>query len=464
MEISFRSRVRQLAAAAAIALGIMGGAQAQQSSLMASTANVDVTTLSAKGQATLNKLKADHRNLRVTAKHLDARAFNGNVVSIDVGGATIRLVKQFTTAEADGSTTWAGQQDVYDSAIFSIKDGKVFGTINTRNGVFEIHPLEGDTHAIAELDMSKLQPKDESKAIPDGHGYQGSSLESEPQGSLTIESLSTAAAVANPPVRILVAYSAHAAAALGDQLNSQITRAISQINQANINSNVAFRAALAGTIQVNYTGPYTASDTLAAFRVMPDVLAAHDSMQADLMVMIEAIPDSAEAGISAGINVTAANAFAVVSTTYMTSNLSFAHEVGHLMGADHPQPDTPSNVFRFGHGFWQWSLYSILSPSAQCAHTIMAYAVSQSKGVQPSVNGILPQCAPDPRIPYWSSPTVRADTGSGSTVIMGASGTNDNAQVLNITGPVVTNFHTTVLGSKTGIGTPNCKTNPRLCS
>jgi hypothetical protein len=464
LRLSFRGRVVQIVVAGAIALGAVGSAQAQQSRLMANTANVDAATLSSNGQTELNKLKANRRNLRVTAKHLDVRVFSGNIVSVDVGGTTIRLVKQFTTVEADGSTTWAGQQDAYNSAVFSIKDGKVFGTINTRNGTFQIQPVEGDTHAILELDMSQQQPKDESEDIPDGHGYQGSTPELQPQGGIATQSLSTAATVANPPVRILVAYSAHAAAALGNQLSSQITQAIAQINQANVNSNVTFRAVLAGTIQVNYMGPYTASAALAAFRVMPDVLAAHDSMQADLMVMLEAIPDSAEAGLSAGINVTAANAFSVVSTTYMTSNLSFAHEVGHLMGADHPQPDTPNNVFRFGHGYWRWSLYSILSPAAQCAHTIMAYAISQSNGVQPSVNGILPQCAPDPRISYWSSPTVWANTGSGSSVIMGATGTNDNAQVLNITGPVVTNFHSTVLGSKSGIGAPNCSTNPRLCS
>jgi hypothetical protein len=176
--LSFRGRVVQIVAAAAMALGAFGSsAQAQQSRLIANTANADAATLSSNGQAELNKLKANRRNLRVTAKHLDARVFNGNVVSIDVGGTTIRLVKQFTTAQADGSITWAGQQDAYNSAVFSIKDGKVFGTINTRNGTFQIQPVEGDTHAILELDMSRQQPKDESEDIPDGHGYQGSSLE-----------------------------------------------------------------------------------------------------------------------------------------------------------------------------------------------------------------------------------------------------------------------------------------------
>ena len=445
--------------------GELSVVHAQASNLMSSTRSVDTTTLTSKAQSEFNRLKADSHNSKVTSQHLDPLAFNGNIVSLVLGGKNIRLIKQDSSTAPDGSVIWIGQQDAYNSGVFSIKDGKVSGTINTRNGVFQIAPLEGDTHAIIQLDMPHNQPKDDTTDTPAGTpGEKVSSTEVESEFAATMLATSSAAAVTNPPVRILVAYSAHAAAALGSQLTSQINLAIAQINQANINSNVAFRAALAGTIQVAYTGPYTADATLAAFRQMPDVLSAHDSLQADLMVMLEAIPATLESGASVAINATASNAFAVVSTSYMTSNLSFAHEVGHLMGADHPQADTNQNVFRFGHGYWTWTVYSILSPAANCAHTIMSYTVAQSAGVQPWSGNVLPQCAPDPRITYWSSPTVYANTGSGAPIIMGATGTNDNAQVLNITGPVVTNFHNTVLGSRRvpPPGNP-CRTNPAAC-
>ena len=428
---------------------------------MSSTAPVDTTTLTSKAQSEFNGLKADARNLKVTPGRLDALAFTGNIVSLVLGGKTIRLVKQYSTTAPDGGLTWAGQQDAYNSGVFYIKDGKISGTVNTRDGVFQIAPLEGDTHAIIQLDMRQSQPKDDTGETPAGTpGEKAPSSDGKGESAASMLNSNIAAAAANPSVRILVAYSAHASAALGSQLMPQINLAIAQINQANINSNVTFRAVLAGTIQVAYTGPYNVDATLAAFRQMPDVLSAHDSQQADLMVMLEAVPATLESGAAAGINVTAGNAYAVVSTGYMTSNLSFAHEVGHLMGADHPQADTNQNVFRFGHGGWRWTVYSILSPAADCAHTIMSYAVAQSNGVQPWSGNVLPSCSRDPRVAYWSSPTIYANTGSGAPIVLGGPD-NDNARVLNITGPVVTNFHNTQLGPKKGTNPPGCG---RACS
>ena len=449
------------------AFALVGASQAQ-SNLMRNVDPTDANKLTPNAQLELNRIKSDSRISNVASVHLDSAAFNGNIVAINTGTTVVNLVKKFSEPTPDGGVSWAGQQDAYNYGVFYIKDGKISGTVTTRNGTFQISPLQGDLHAIAKLDKQLQQPKDESTQIPAGGGQgTGNHSDSAPSGlaSPSLGADSAAAAVANPPVRILVAYSAHASASLGSQLIPQINQAIAQINLANTNSSVAFRAVLAGTIQVNYTGPYTASDALAAFRLMPDVLSAHDAQQADLMVMLEAIPANAEAGISAGINVTAANAFAVVSTAYMTSNLAFAHEVGHLMGADHPQADTTQNVFRFGHGYWEWQAPVFGSAYAECAHTIMSYAVSQSNGVQPVFGNTLPQCANDPRLAYWSSPTIYAHIPVGAPVILGGS-LNDNAQVLNITGPIVTNFHLTAL-APTRVPPPRnppCSVNPRLCA
>jgi hypothetical protein len=110
-------------------------------------------------------------------------------------------------------------------------------------------------------------------------------------------------------------------------------------------------------------------------------------------------------GIAAGIGVTAANAFCVVSTysTCATSNYSFGHEIGHLLGCRHdPYVDNNTTPFAYGHGY--------VNPS-NTWRTIMAY-----------VNA----CGSCPRLQYWSNPNV---TYGGAP--MGTVATHNNTRVWN---------------------------------
>jgi hypothetical protein len=79
-------------------------------------------------------------------------------------------------------------------------------------------------------------------------------------------------------------------------------------------------------------------------------------------------------------------AFAVVPINCATITYSFAHELGHVMGADHNKESvTFSPPFKYSRG------YVALSNAWR---TIMAY---------PTVSCILPACQ---RIPHWSNPSV----------------------------------------------------------
>ena len=137
---------------------------------------------------------------------------------------------------------------------------------------------------------------------------------------------------------------------------------------------------------------------------MDEVHALRNKYSADVCVLL--INDSQYCGLAPGIGVTEDKAFCVVSTfsTCATTNYSFGHEIGHLLGCDHdPLNESGYTPFAYGHGY--------VNPS-KTWRTIMAYKPENTN-----------YC---PRLLYWSNPNV---TYSGEP--MGTSATHDNTRVWN---------------------------------
>jgi hypothetical protein len=109
------------------------------------------------------------------------------------------------------------------------------------------------------------------------------------------------------------------------------------------------------------------------------------------------------------------HAFAVVPVNCATGVYSFAHEMGHIMGADHNEgKGTDSPPFLFSRGY---------EDPSKAWHTIMA-----------STTATCEADACPPRVLYWSNPLVNylsKPTGTGAA---------DNAQALNSTGLTVAAF------------------------
>ena len=105
-------------------------------------------------------------------------------------------------------------------------------------------------------------------------------------------------------------------------------------------------------------------------------------------------------------------AFAVVYWSCSIANLSFAHEIAHLQGADHNEEDvTPPLAFPYGRGHRYRERW----------RTVMTYP------------GVCNKCE---RLPYFSTPTVRHP---GDGVRMGDAG-HDNARVLRQTARAISNY------------------------
>ena len=103
---------------------------------------------------------------------------------------------------------------------------------------------------------------------------------------------------------------------------------------------------------------------------MQSVAAKRKSEKADLVALI--INKSDYCGLADQIMATSATAFAVVYYDCATDYYSFAHELGHLMGARHIEQDDPGTTpFPYGHG-----LRHDVSPAWR---TVMAYELSHSE-------------------------------------------------------------------------------------
>ena len=105
---------------------------------------------------------------------------------------------------------------------------------------------------------------------------------------------------------------------------------------------------------------------------------------ASLFVLIVSSGNSA-CGVASRVMATKDEGFAIVRADCALANLSFAHEIGHLLGANHnPDVDDPDGpCVDFGRGHFEQGKW----------RTIMSYDVGCN-------------C---PRVPYWSNPNLSLD-------------------------------------------------------
>jgi hypothetical protein len=202
---------------------------------------------------------------------------------------------------------------------------------------------------------------------------------------------------------VLVSATPQANANIAD-LDGLARLAIAESNQGFENSKVNIRFELAGTYVVkNYTESGSYHTDLDRARVkgdgyMDDLHTVRANTNANIVVVLL---NSREYCGLAALKANAASAFAAVGRNCATGVLSFAHEIGHLLGATHNDEVSKNSHFSYGYGYTvpgKW-------------RTIMAYECTSGGSC--------------PRINFWSSPDVIYQGRS-----TGDSG-HDNVRVLN---------------------------------
>jgi hypothetical protein len=228
------------------------------------------------------------------------------------------------------------------------------------------------------------------RRMPDRTGWQVMAV---PAASRTVQTID-----------ILVAYTSEAKrwAADGD-IARVITSAEQRTNRSFRNSGIAATVHVIATLEVSYDERARdfedMVDDLAGVNgdVMKDVRDRGDAIGADIAVLLVDRPEARYCGIAYDVLVDSEHAFAVSDQSCAWETYTFAHEIGHLVGARHDMANDPAQPFEYGHGL-QYPAGGGLG-----WRTIMAYRCEPG----------LPQC--DERLPYWSNPSMRFGTAPTGT-------------------------------------------------
>lgn len=267
-------------------------------------------------------------------------------------------------------------------ATFSVNGNTVSGSIRTETGVFQVQPLPGGLHALVKIREDALP----AEHPPGGASNSQATVPALPEPKADLPEL----ADVNEPVSVLVVYTAAAAA-----IREPITFAglvVKETNQSFAGSQIAnLQLKLAGTQVTDLVD--TGSDEIDLANLVAGngeaaqkVHALRDSLHADMVILIANNP--AACGMAQAIAASPDTAYATVYHDCASTNLSFAHEIGHLMGACHdPAQGSECVPFSYGHGFQR--------PNVGM-RTIMAYQCAGPKKCQ--------------RMPEWSRPPEWGNT------------------------------------------------------
>jgi hypothetical protein len=355
-----------------------------------------------------------------------------------------------------GSTTWIGivEGDPYSHVSLTYRDGMLSGGIAVptwKDGqrlYFTIRPVSEGVHVVYQVDPAGFQ----NEAPPTQPEIQPNQSQVEPtfpqaeDGSF---------------IDVMVLYTDDARSDAGSQLAIEllVDTAIQDTNESYANSGITQRLRLVYTGEVTYTEPNNSQTTLECMQTSGDgclenVLTLRDDYAADIVTLLIKEPtDTGTFGIGYWMQTVsssfAAWAFNVVDMDCINGPeafYSYAHELGHNMGAQHDWYNKNNLVpYTYAHGF---------VPASRNWRTIMAYP-SECTAAGTICDRIL----------YWSNPskTYVAPwiTPAPTAAPMGvAGGTNtscstgdlnhplcdaDNHRVLNNTAVTVANFRTTKL-------------------
>ena len=274
-------------------------------------------------------------------------------------------------------------------------DGYVSGVAQHQGHYYAIRPLGDDLYAIVELDEDLMPPDHQPPLLLSSQDRFGRS-----NPLVTERRLATARRSKHRPavgpeltllpgdvvIDVMVAYTKKAAGYYNDIKPDLIALAINEANESFRNSGLGhIKLRLVHAYETSYVEVGSHFDHVWRLAdkgdgYMDEVHSLRDKHRADVVILI--VDDAQGCGLATRVYPDADEAFAVVHHECAATTLSFAHEIGHIIGTRHElNIDRAMTPFPYGHGYVNGTKW----------RDIMSYKES---------------CGGCPRIPVWSSPTV----------------------------------------------------------
>lgn len=343
------------------------------------------------------------------------------------GGDSVRVVRTGLEVRGSGRLVWIGhvEGDSLGVVTFSRVRRAVVGTVRPADGrIFRVRYAGGGVSVIETIDPGRIPPGAEPRLVAMGDSS------------------------GRPPCRdadhrridVMVVYTLNALEAAGgeDAMEAVVHEAVGQANASYVESGIDLRLNLVHLTSSNYPDEGYIHSDLDAVEKGEDELAGTADLRelygADVVVLVPRTSLTDEKGL-ANVLVPASvdkweQAYCVVPHEFLTLDMNFAHEIGHLQSARHDWATDPirDTVHPENHGY-------VVERSA--AGTPPAYRTVMAERTGCEELGITDaeDCI---RIGRWSDPGGVVDTDTLGSSDLGSE--TDNAGTLNRTAGIVASF------------------------
>jgi Metallo-peptidase family M12 len=268
----------------------------------------------------------------------------GEPISFQVSQSiSVTVVTDRFEEDSNKTVEWSGQVrgDLNGSFDFIVRSGRaLYGDIRVGGRLYEIRPIgSGFQHRILTLDLKKFPPDDP----PSRRRLRPERLEHRPMPR--VEDRQPTLQV--PQVDVMVLYTKAAARQAAGKINGEICLAVSRMAKSLNKSEVKAKIRLVHHAEWDYNETAsTANTALGKLTSILDDIGAQDKIKAlrrehgaDLVSFW--VSDRVGKGKTCGAAYTTLafpnpdNAYSVVLLSCANAEYSFAHELGHLLGANH---------------------------------------------------------------------------------------------------------------------------------
>lgn len=270
--------------------------------------------------------------------------------------------------------TWVGHvENVPMSTVTLVySGGEMAGSIITPTALFQIRPAPQGATADSGGRLHVVSQIDQDRFMREADPIEPAFTEAE------LAAVDTPMADSGDAIDLMVVYTAAAAAHAGGRgsIANLINLAVSETNTSYANSGVNQRIRLVHSAQVPYVESNDFGTNLTNLRLgvgaLSGVAALRNAHAADLVTMLIRPASPNACGIAylmTAVTGTFASAgYSVTDTSCVSPNYTFAHELGHNMGARHDWfVDGGTTPYTYAHGH-------VNATPGQRWRTIMAYA------------------------------------------------------------------------------------------